>query len=201
MGENHLILFLYYNQIALYRFTSTNSKEATTPYIYQHQLGGGYNPLKHRNQPMDRTPILSEMQLTLAPPFHPQHHQAPTCSLKAPIFPSTTLPPSTKAPTWLFSSTNLKETLIPRFCTTLQPLTTSHILFFLILLFLYLYHICLVPILILLPLLSSYSYDHCLHASLTSCFYIYAQAFTYLPFVHTFIPNSCIHLMVKFPSL
>ena len=74
-----LILNKYY-----IHFTNTNWKEASTPQIYQHQLEGGYNPLAlpvptqrrlqplaHKHWPMKRTSILSELQLTLAPPYHP----------------------------------------------------------------------------------------------------------------------------------
>ena len=74
---------------------------------------------------MDRKPILCEVRLTLAQPLHPEHQQAPTCNLKKPIFPSTTLTPCAQAPTCLFSSTHLKEALVPYPCTTLLPLIAS----------------------------------------------------------------------------
>ena len=43
--------------------------------VFHLQLEGGYNPLKYKHQPMERTPILSEMKLTLVPPCHPDHKQ------------------------------------------------------------------------------------------------------------------------------
>jgi len=39
-------------------------------------MEGSTNSLEHRLQPVERTPILSEIQLTLAPPCHPEKSQA-----------------------------------------------------------------------------------------------------------------------------
>ena len=74
------------------QFTNTNWKEAPTSHIYQHQLERGYTPLKHMHQPVERTPILNELQLIISPPFHPIYQQEPTYNLKTPIFLSITLP-------------------------------------------------------------------------------------------------------------
>ena len=103
VGEKHRMILFYWIRITFIFFTSTNWKEAPTPFIYQCQLDRITNSLNHRNQLVVRISILSGLQLTLEPPFHPR----------------------IQASTYMFLRTHLKDTSVSFPCTTLPSLSAS----------------------------------------------------------------------------
>lgn len=80
--ENHKILFLYQTKITFIWFMRTSSKEATTPYIYQHQMEGSINSLIYRLQPEGSS---NSPPYTTMPPWYVWEYQPMTVTVTATI--------------------------------------------------------------------------------------------------------------------